>query len=123
MNQQQAIDYEYKLHSKYIDVMDKLQCWIMVDHKTDKAILLNNKWNVYKEFDNVDELIKFLNKEQKAIKPFPLVLNPPAWKLRQIVQQCKESILLVKQNRDYFSDDFDYDMIQSFENILNLLKG
>ena len=123
MNQQQAIDYEYKLHSKYIDVMDKLQCWIMVDYKTDKAILLNDKWNVYKEFDNVDELIKFLNKEQKTIKPFPLVLNPPAWKLRQIVQQCKESILLVKQNRDYFSDDFDYDMIQSFENILNLLKG
>ena len=45
MNQQQAIDYEYKLHSKYIDVMDKLQCWIMVEHKTGKAILLNDKWN------------------------------------------------------------------------------
>lgn len=38
-----------------------------------------------------------------------------------IIAQCNYSIRLVKENSDYFSDDFDYDMIEWFTTIRKLI--
>jgi len=38
-----------------------------------------------------------------------------------IIQSCNYNIQLVKENEEYFSDDFDYDMIEWFSRIRKLI--
>ncbi len=41
--------------------------------------------------------------------------------IKAIIKSCDYNIQLVKENEEYFSDDFDYDMIEWFSRIKNLI--
>ena len=107
------------LNAKYKDRVNKLCSWDF--NVIDWKIIITKWWGSNNQiiFSNESELSMFLDGVEWQV-------HISQWQqyqkdLTYIIGRCNYYIQLVKDNPEYFSDDFDYDMIEWFTFIKDTL--
>ena len=107
------------LNAKYKDRVNKLCSWDF--NVIDWKIIITKWWGSNNQiiFSNESELSMFLDGVEWQV-------HISQWQqyqkdLTHIIGRCNYYIQLVKDNPEYFSDDFDYDMIEWFTFIKDTL--